>query len=184
MFTGSNYYSREYVYQYMLVIYSWIFFSAPPTTECVKSGPPHTRREYYNFSSSRFTTNREVPAVPDNVGAFLGRQRLAHFKIDRKHRGKCLALIRVDFSLYPTTNFLLRVQGDALFVPSSVGSRRYYPSRLITLYSEMAVIFKDSYSSNSDQATWKWNKHTKRCESYLFYSRFVLYLIHWDSLVR
>lgn len=33
------------------------------------------------------------------IGVFLGRQRLAHFKINRKHRGKCLALICVDFSL-------------------------------------------------------------------------------------
>lgn len=59
------------------------------------------------FSFSRFTINREVPAAPDNVGAFPGRQRLAHFKINRKHRGKCSALIRVDFSLYPATNFPL-----------------------------------------------------------------------------
>lgn len=60
------------------------------------------------------------------------------------------------------------VQGDALSVHSGVGSRRYYPSRLITLYSEMAVVFKDD---NSGHTAWKWNKRMKR-----HHSQFVLYL--------
>lgn len=61
-------------------------------------------------------------------------------------------------------------RGRSLSVHSAVGSRRYYPSRLITLYSEMAVVSKDDKSGH---AAWKWNKRVKRDESY---GQFVLHL--------
>jgi len=84
------------------------------------------------------------------IGIFIARQRLAHFKINRKHRGKCLALICVDFSLQPTTNpppspisSRGRSLSLSLFLSFSIRSgesRKYYPLRLITSHSETAII--------------------------------------------
>jgi len=118
MFTSNNCYSRKYVYQFTE---SWIYSSQLRWLRNVWKAGRRTRREYY-FSFSRFTINREVPARPDDVGAFLVRRRLAHFKINRKHRGKCLALIRADFSLYSTANFPLASEFKGTLSPFIVTS--------------------------------------------------------------
>jgi len=104
-----------------IMIREYILLSIADSGMCEKrAAAPHKAGEY-NFSFSQFTINREVPAASDNVGAFLGQRRLAHFKINRKHRGKYLAA-RTDPHRFFTLSELssrLRVQGDALSVHSS-----------------------------------------------------------------
>lgn len=122
------------------------FMLVPKYVKSVASS--YARRKYCSSFFRDFAINRELPAQCQTMSAidvaFLGRRRSAHFKINRKHWGKCRELSRADFSLRlsrqnGTFLSLSSRERSLLFVAHQDESRKYYPSRLIALHSEMTI---------------------------------------------